>query len=1013
VFDFLTHLFDTTGFPDRWNCGNWTPAHGWLHIFSDLAVWSAYFAIPCILAYFLLRRRDVPFPTIFWLFGAFILACGTTHLMEAIIFWHPVYRLAGLIKLITAVVSWGTVAALVPTIPKALAMRTPGELEREIAARTQAEKALQQANADLEMRVEERTADLAKANASLAGDAARIASVVNHVIDGIIAIDENGIIEAFNPAAAKLFGYQTGEVIGQNVKLLMPEPFHGEHDGYLANYRRTGQAKIIGIGREVVGRRKDGSTFPMDLGVSEFWLSKRRYFTGIVRDITDRKNAEATIKQLNTQLADDLESMTRLQELSGRMVQAGDFSLLLEEILNAAIAITASDMGNIQLVEGDALKIVAQRGFDGSFLDFFNSVHGGQAACGTALQNRGRIIVEDVASSPIFAGTPALHVLLTAKVRAVQSTPLVSRSGRVLGMFSTHYQTRRRPTERELRMLDLLARLAADMIESKQADETLRESEIALRQSSNALQAKEAELELVMSRTPLLLTRCSRDLRYTFVNRACADFLGRPAKEIIGRPIVEVMGEPAFAAIKPHVELVLRGEAVEFESNIPYAGARQRFMRVLYTPDRDEQGQVIGWVATISDITERKQLEREREERAAELAVALGKRTEEARRAEKAELLLREADSRKDEFLATLAHELRNPLAPLRNAVELLRRADDDKALMEQARSVMERQVSQLVRLVDDLLDIARITKGKLQLRLERVELAEVLNSAIESARPLIDALSHELTVTIPPQPMHVQADQTRLAQVFLNLLNNAAKYTDKAGHIWLTAERRGNEAVVSVRDTGIGIAAEHMPHVFTMFSQVESALERSQGGLGIGLSLVEGLVELHGGAVEARSGGPGKGSEFTVRLPIVGLPEQAPQESSAAGEKSRGGPKCRILVVDDLRDAANSLAMMLRMMGHETRTAYDGLEAVQTAAIFQPHVVLLDIGLPKLNGYEAARTIRNESWGGNVALVALTGWGQEEDKRRSLEAGFDHHLTKPVDPAALEKLLALTNPLQ
>lgn len=698
--------------------------------------------------------------------------------------------------------------------------------------------------------------------------------------------------------------------------------------------------------------------------------------------------------------------MTQLQQLSTQMVQAADFSLLLEEILDAAIRVSGADMGNIQLVKGGALKIVAQRGFEAPFLDYFNAVHEGQAACGNAMQNRERVIVADVEESPIFAGTPALDVLRTAKVRAVQSTPLVSRSGQVLGMFSTHYHAPHRPGERELRMLDLLARLAADMIESKQAEEKLRQSEIALRQSTEALRSQEAELDLVMSRTPLLLTRCSRDLRYVFVNRACAEFLKRTPEEIIGRPIREVMGEPAFAAIMPHVEQVLRGESVEFETELPYAGAGRRFMRVLYTPDRDEDGKVIGWVGTISDITDHKQLEREREERAAELALALDKRTQEARRAEKAEQRLREADRRKDEFLATLAHELRNPLAPLRNALELLRRANHDATMSEQARSVMERQVAQLVRLVDDLLDISRITRGKLEIRKERVELADVLNIAIETARPLIEASSHELTITLPPQAIPVDADPIRLAQVFANLLNNAAKYTERAGHIFLTAERRDGEVMVSVRDTGIGIAAEHLAHIFGLFSQVGTALERSQGGLGIGLALAKGLVELHGGAIEARSAGPGLGSEFSVRLPIIA--EAAETTPTLTSEKTRTLCKGRILVVDDLRDTADSMATLLQMMGHETRTAYDGLEAVQTAAAFRPQVVLLDIGLPRMNGYETAQQIRREPWGRNVALIALTGWGQEEDKQRAFDAGFDHHLTKPVDPAALGKLLAL-----
>jgi signal transduction histidine kinase/ActR/RegA family two-component response regulator len=376
------------------------------------------------------------------------------------------------------------------------------------------------------------------------------------------------------------------------------------------------------------------------------------------------------------------------------------------------------------------------------------------------------------------------------------------------------------------------------------------------------------------------------------------------------------------------------------------------------------------------------------------------------RRTQQAEESLREANRRKDEFLATLAHELRNPLAPIRNAVELIRRAKGDAGLMEKARCMMERQLAQLVRLIDDLLEVSRITRGKLQLRQEVIELSGAVRSAVEAARPLIDAQAHDLTVTLPHEPVHLDADPIRLAQVLSNLLNNAAKYTEKGGHIWLTAERQGAEVLVAVRDTGIGIAAEHLPHVFEMFSQVVPALERSQGGLGIGLALVRGLVELHGGSVEARSAGPGKGSEFTLRLPLLETLAPARQGPSEDDEKSRAGPKCRILVADDLRDSVESLALMLRLAGHDIQTANDGLEAVQAAATFRPDVVLLDLGMPKMNGHEAARHIRQQPWGKNMLLIALTGWGQEEDRRRSAEAGFDHHLVKPAEPKALEELL-------
>ena len=370
----------------------------------------------------------------------------------------------------------------------------------------------------------------------------------------------------------------------------------------------------------------------------------------------------------------------------------------------------------------------------------------------------------------------------------------------------------------------------------------------------------------------------------------------------------------------------------------------------------------------------------------------------------RSEAALQETDRRKDEFLATLAHELRNPLAPLRNALQLMRMAGGDEHTMNQTLGMMDRQLQQMVRLIDDLLDISRITRGKIELRKERVELAAVIRDAVETSRPLIETAGHKLTVIYPPEPISLDADPTRLAQVFANLLNNAAKYTPQSGHIRLTAERQGDEVVVKVSDTGIGIPADMLPRIFEMFTQVDRSLERSQGGLGIGLSLVRGLVELHGGSVEAKSEGPGQGSEISVRLAV----HPAPRKAKAVAEDSRPAAPARrrILVVDDNRDSADSLALLLTLQGSEVRTAYDGLEAVEAAAVFQPDVVLSDIGMPRLNGYETAQRIREQSHGRRVALIAMTGWGQEEDRRRSTQAGFDFHLVKPVDLAALERLL-------
>ncbi len=393
-------------------------------------------------------------------------------------------------------------------------------------------------------------------------------------------------------------------------------------------------------------------------------------------------------------------------------------------------------------------------------------------------------------------------------------------------------------------------------------------------------------------------------------------------------------------------------------------------------PFHDDAGTIVGAVNVLVDVTERKQTEN----------------------------ALRESDRRKSEFLAILAHELRNPLAPLRNGLQIIRLTGSDGAA-QQARLMMERQLEQMVRLIGDLLDLSRIAKGKIELRRAPIELVAAVQDAVESSQPLLKERGHELTVVLPPRPVYVDADRTRLAQVFANLLNNSARYTEPGGHVRLTVERHGSDAVVSVRDDGAGIPPEKLGAIFEMFTQVDRPLERSQGGLGIGLSLVRGLVEMHGGRVEAHSDGPGRGSEFVVRLPVLLRPGPGP--NPAEDGDARGGSRYRVLVVDDNRDGAESLAMMLKLLGHETRTAHDGLEGLAAAEAFRPDVVLCDIGLPRLNGYDVARRIREQPWGAGIVLIAQTGWGQDEDRIQSKEAGFNFHLVKPVDPAALEKLLA------
>jgi two-component system CheB/CheR fusion protein len=367
---------------------------------------------------------------------------------------------------------------------------------------------------------------------------------------------------------------------------------------------------------------------------------------------------------------------------------------------------------------------------------------------------------------------------------------------------------------------------------------------------------------------------------------------------------------------------------------------------------------------------------------------------------------LREADRKKDEFLALLAHELRNPLAPLRNGLQVMRLASGDADAVARVRAMMDRQLAHMVRLIDDLLDISRLSQNKLHLRRARVALDEVVASALETALPGIEAAGHQLAVALPPEPVFLDGDLTRLAQVFSNLLTNSAKYTPRGGHIWLAAARRDGAVAVSVRDTGIGIPGEALPCVFDMFSQVDRSIERSTGGLGIGLALVKGLVETHGGAVTAASAGPGQGSTFTVTLPVMADPP-GPAAADPGGAPPAPGPRWRVLVVDDNPDGADSLALMLRLRGHEVLTANDGVEAVASAEQFRPAVILMDVGMPRLNGLDATRRIRATDWGQAITILALTGWGQDGDREQSRAAGCDGHLVKPVDLPDLEKRLA------
>jgi PAS domain S-box-containing protein len=527
----------------------------------------------------------------------------------------------------------------------------------------------------------------------------------------------------------------------------------------------------------------------------------------------------------------------------------------------------------------------------------------------------------------------------------------------------------------------------ADVTEQVEARRQSVEQAARAEAQARALAESEARFQFLADAIPDLIWAARPDGFTDYHSRRFLAYLGKTAEQMRGWAWVEALhpddrerSRAAWSAA------AAAGTPYEVEYRIRRHDGVYRWHVGRALPMRDAARRVLRWYGTCTDIHERKRLEQELRQRAEELALA---------------------DRKKDEFLALLAHELRGPLAPLLNALEVLRLRGHDPGTFVTVRELAERQVRQLARLVDDLLDVSRIARGKLALKKQRVDVVRLVTQAVEAVRPLMEVRNHQLNMLLPPQPLELEADPTRLVQVLTNLLTNAAKYTEPGGTVWVSAERDRGDVLLKVRDTGVGLPADLVPRLFELFAQAEPG---SQGGLGIGLHLVRGLVEMHGGSVLAFSEGPGEGSEFVVRLPAprgVARPPEAP-----AGPAEAAGPSRRVLVVDDDIDGAMSLALLLRLRGHEVKVAHDGFTALEVARAFRPEVVLLDISLPGgLDGYDVARRLREEEELRDALVVALTGWGQEEDRRRAVEAGFNEFCVKPADAQALEALLARYRP--
>jgi len=491
--------------------------------------------------------------------------------------------------------------------------------------------------------------------------------------------------------------------------------------------------------------------------------------------------------------------------------------------------------------------------------------------------------------------------------------------------------------------------------------------------------------EAALSNTPDLVYVFDLDHRFIYANEALLEMWGKTRDDALGKTCLELGYEPWHAEMHDREIDQVIATRRSIRGEVPFTGTQgRRIYEYIFVPVAGLEGEVVAIAGTTRDVTDRHE---------AEQAIR--------HQAER----LRESDRMKDEFLATLSHELRNPLAPLRNSLHLLRTSGRRSPATAQLHEMMERQVDHLVRLVDDLLEMSRISRGTLTLRSEEVEVAAIVRNAVEISEPLVRSAGHELSVSLPAGPLWLHGDPVRLSQILGNLLNNAAIYTQDGGRIELQARRDRDHVVISVRDNGCGLAPETLARMFEMFSRGERPSSRGQAGLGIGLALARRLTELHGGTIAARSEGPDRGSELTLRLPLSSPPEPSSEPCSAREQPAL--PSARILVVDDNRDAADSLSMILEFLGAEVRIAHDGHEALQQLETYDPHLVLLDIGMPGMDGYEVARRIRARFPERRAAIVALTGWGQDEDRRKAQEAGFDHHLLKPAEIDALRSLLS------
>jgi PAS domain S-box-containing protein len=841
-------------------------------------------------------------------------------------------------------------------------LRGFSKITRDLTERRRAEEALRQANADLERRVAERTAALHNEREMLRVTLASIG-------DAVITTDMQGRVTFLNPVGETLTGWNQEQGRGRPLEDVFPilhEQTRKPVENPVAKVIRDGV--IVGLGNHTVLIARDGTERPIDDSAAPI-RGNDGQTVGVVlifRDVTEHRQAQIALRQSEarkTAMLDTALDAVITIDHEGKIVEFNPaaertFGYRRTDVLGRRMA---------DLIVPSPFREKHYRGLahclatgEGPVLD--------QRLEWTALRASGAEFPVELTITRISAEGPPLFTAylrdITDRKRAEQAARFLADASKSLAALVDQGSTMQKVAR--LAVPSFADWCAVDMVDP---DGSVRRVAVAHVDPSKVELAHELNRRFPPDpKAPRGVLHVLRTGKSELIS------------EIADAHLVEAVKEEGLFRI-------LRELGLKSYMGVPL----------------QTKGKTVGVITFVA-------AESGRRFDATDLAVAEDLAHRAGIAMDNARLYneVREANRRKDEFLAMLAHELRNPLAPIRNALQIMKQAGADAAVTGRMREMMERQVHHMTRMVDDLLDVSRITRGKIELRKEVVELASIVDRTVEASRPLIEDRQQELTVDLPPEPLRLEADPTRLEQILANLLNNAAKYTDHGGHIWLSAQQNGGDLVVRVRDTGVGIAADMLLHIFEPFVQSARVLHHSQGGLGIGLTLVQSLVEMHGGTVAAHSDGLGQGSEFIVRLPALSPTQSVPDaKADGASEPIPKALRRRILIVDDNVDAAESLAMLLRMDRHDVQVVHDGASALAAFERDSPDLVFLDIGMPVMNGYEVAKQLRQRYGRANLLLVAMTGWGQEEDRRRSQEAGFDHHLVKPVEPDALHRLLA------